>query len=470
MNCLRLFILLIVAVLAGCASNQSSQLAKNKSYTAAETSRTIDLTHPPRDMWDRIRRGFAIPNLNDDLTEQWTNYYASHPEAVHRMSQRAGKYLYFIVDELERRGLPTELALLPFVESAYNPTAYSKAKASGLWQFIPSTGLHYKLQQDSWRDQRRDPVASTYAALDYLSYLYDFQGDWYLALASYNWGEGSVKRAMEKSTNAGQSADYASINMPDETRNYVPKLQAIKNIVANPKKYGINLPNVSNTPYFTTVQKTQTIDVAVAARLAEMSVEDFKALNASFNTPVMLAEHQPTLLLPTDRADIFKANLEAYQGKLSSWQTYQSQRGESYAAIAKKYGISLGQLRAINGLASKSSKAVAQTLLVPAEMGGTGGIQLASLEYPSNDAPSSQVRSQAQPSIKKATVQQRGKDIVVKRRVNARTHTVKSGETLFSLAKRYSTSVDELRKLNNLKSNSLSQGKQLRVPGTNIRG
>lgn len=470
MNCLRLFILLIVAVLAGCASNHGNQPAGHKTYSAAETSRTIDLTHPPRDMWDRIRRGFAIPNLNDDLTEQWTNYYASHPESVYLMSQRAGKYLYFIVDELERRGLPTELALLPFVESAYNPTAYSRAKASGLWQFIPSTGLHYNLKQDSWRDQRRDPIASTHAALDYLSYLYDFQGDWYLALASYNWGEGSVKRALDKNANAGQPADYASINMPDETRNYVPKLQAIKNIVANPKKYGINLPEVSNTPYFTTIQKTPTIDVAVAARLAEMSVEDFKALNASFNTPVMLAEHQPTLLLPTDRADIFKANLEAYQGKLSSWQTYQSQRGESYASIAKKYGISLGQLRAINGLPGKSSKAVAQTLLVPAEMGGTGGIQLASLSYPSNDASAPDSESKARPSLKKATVQQRGKDIVVKRRVNARTHTVKSGETLFSLAKRYNTSVDELRKLNNLKNNSLAKGKQLRVPGTNIRG
>lgn len=470
MNCLRLFILLIVAVLAGCASNQSPQLANHKSYTAAETSRTIDLTHPPRDMWDRIRRGFAIPNLNDDLTEQWTNYYASHPEAVHRMSQRASKYLYFIVDELERRGLPTELALLPFVESAYNPTAYSKAKASGLWQFIPSTGLHYNLQQDSWRDQRRDPVASTHAALDYLSYLYDFQGDWYLALASYNWGEGSVKRALDKNINAGQPADYASINMPDETRNYVPKLQAIKNIVANPKKYGISLPNVSNTPYFTTIQKPQTIDVAVAAQLAEMSVEDFKALNASFNTPVMLAEHQPTLLLPTDRADIFKANLEAYQGKLSAWKTYQPQRGESYASIAKKYGISLSQLRAINGLANKSSTEVAQTLLVPAEMGSTGGIQLASLQYPSRSAPVPQVQPESAPSIQQVTVQQNGENIVVKRRVNVRTHTVKPGETLFSLAKRYNTSVYELRKLNNLKNNNLGQGKLLRVPGTIIRG
>lgn len=462
MNCLRLFILLIVAVLAGCATNtpENPYASSKKSYSAAETSRTIDLTHPPRDMWDRVRRGFAIPNLDNDLTERWTNYYASHPESVLLMSKRAGKYLYHIVDELDRRGLPTELALLPFVESAYNPTAYSRAKASGLWQFIPSTGLHYNLAQDAWRDQRRDPVASTNAALDYLSYLYDFQGDWYLALASYNWGEGSVKRAMEKNASAGIPADYASIRMPEETRNYVPKLQAIKNIIANPKKYGITLPEVSNTPYFTKVEKTDDIDIALAAQLAEMPLDEFKSLNASFNRPIILAEHQTPLLLPTNRVDIFNANLEAYKGKLSSWQTYKSKSGESYVTIAKQYGISVAQLRAINGLSRKSTKAVAQTLLVPAA-GAGGSIQLASLEVPDSTD-----------TAAKSTPSRRGnKDVVVlRRKANVRTHTVKSGDTLFSLAKKYSTSVDALRKLNNLKGNKLARGERLRVPGTNIRG
>jgi membrane-bound lytic murein transglycosylase D len=461
MNCLRLFILLIVAVLAGCASNspENPYAPDKKTYTAAETSRTIDLTHPPRDMWDRIRRGFSIPNLNSDLTERWTDYYASHPESVLLMSKRAGKYLYFIVDELDRRGLPTELALLPFVESAYNPVAYSHAKASGLWQFIPSTGKHYKLEQDWWRDQRRDPIASTNAALDYLSYLYDFQGDWYLALASYNWGEGSVKRAMEKNAAAGIPADYASIRMPDETRNYVPKLQAIKNIIANPKKYGITLPEVSNTPYFTTVKKTPDIDVAVAAELAEMSVEEFKSLNASHNRPIILAEHEPVLLLPTNKVDIFNANLEAYQGKLSTWQTYRSQQGESYAAIAKKHGISLGKLRAANGLGAKQTRALAQTLIVPAA-GHSGGIQLASFQTSET--------SSARPA---PTTRRGNKDVVVLRRpANVRTHTVKPGDTLFALARQYNTSVTELRKLNNLKGDRLSQGKRLRVPGTSIRG
>ncbi|NGM89071.1 transglycosylase SLT domain-containing protein [Parapusillimonas sp. SGNA-6] len=470
MNCLRLFILLIVAVLAGCATNSHKDnpyAHTKKTYTAAETSRTIDLTHPPRDMWDRIRRGFAIPNLNNELTQRWTDYYASHPQSVLLMSQRAGKYLYYIVDELDRRGLPTELALLPFVESAYDPTAYSRAKASGLWQFIPSTGRHYNLEQDWWRDQRRDPIASTNAALDYLAYLYDFQGDWYLALASYNWGEGAVKRAMEKNASAGIPADYVSIRMPDETRNYVPKLQAIKNIIANPKKYGITLPDVSNTPYFTTVQKSTDMDIEVAAKLAEMSVEEFKLLNASYNRPIILAEHNPVLLLPTNRVDIFNANLEAYKGRLSSWQTYRSKKGESYAAIAKQHGITLGQLRQVNGLSARQTRAVAQTLLVPAA-GTTGGIQLASFQPGDDDTRDIAKRSKATPQRRAAAS---SRDVVVlQRKANVRTHTVKKGDTLFSLARQYNTSVDELRKLNNLKGTTLSRGKRLRVPGTSIRG
>lgn len=465
MNCIRLFILLIVAVLAGCAANQSKNpyAHDKKVYSAAETSRTIDLTHPPRDMWDRIRRGFAIPNLESELTQQWTDYYASHPESVLLMSQRAGKYLYHIVDELDRRGLPTELALLPFVESAYNPTALSRAQASGLWQFVPATGRQYKLTQDWWRDQRRDPIASTSAALDYLSYLYDFQGDWHLALASYNWGEGAVKRALEKNAQAGLPTDYVSIKMPDETRNYVPKLQAIKNIVADPGRFGITLPPVSNTPYFTSVKKTQDIDIEVAAKLAEMSMEEFTSLNASYNRPIILAEHEPVLLLPTNRVDIFNANLAAYKGRLASWNVYRTKKGESYAAIAKKHGISLGRLMAANGLSTKQKVASAQTLLVPATgtaPATTGGIQLASFD-PSASAPEA--------TAKRAT--RKNNDVVVlKRQANVRTHTIKGGDTLFSLAKRYNTTVTELRKLNNLKNDKLATGKKLRVPGTGMRG
>lgn len=453
----QLFLTLIVVALAGCASTSpTTESTSKRTYSAADTSRTIDLTHPPHDMWDRIRRGFAIPNLDTDLTEHWTNYYASYPQSVSQMTQRASKYLYHIVDELESRGLPTELALLPFVESAYNPTALSRSKASGLWQFIPSTGRHFNLQQDWWQDERRDPIASTAAALDYLAYLYDFQGDWYLALASYNWGEGSVKRAIAKNTAAGLGADYLSLKMPDETRNYVPKLQAIKNIIADPVKYGLTLPAVSNTPYFTVIRKQRNIDIDVAAQLAEMPVEDFKALNASHNQPVIIAEREPTLLLPADRVSIFNKNLREYRGKLSAWKVHQPKQGETYASIAKQYGVTLTQLRKINGLGKNQTKVTARTVLVPDSTPPQGGIQLASLD--STDA----IRASL------STTEQN--KIAQRRPATSRTHTVVGGDTLYGLAKRYNTSVAELRKLNNLKGDHLARGKQLRVPGTGVRG
>lgn len=503
MNCLRLFIVSIVLVLAGCAT-QPDRHAQNTGLTAADTSRTIDLTHPPRDMWDRIRRGFAVPNLRSELVDYWTQYYAARPESLYVMSQRASKYLYHIVDELDRRGMPSELALLPFVESAYNPTALSRSQASGLWQFIPSTGRHYKLEQDWWRDMRRDPIASTSAALDYLSYLYEFQGDWYLALASYNWGEGAVRRALERNEKKGLPLDYQSLPMPEETRNYVPKLQAIKNIVANPSKYGITLPPISNTPYFTTIRKQRDIDVEVAAELAEMTVDEFRELNPAHNRPVIKVEPEQVILLPADKADIFMANLQAYKGRLSSWTTYRSKQGESFTTIARKFGMPVEQLRAVNGISKRQTKARRPTTLlvtaapkpqtpvratparqtpapaaaettvvataVPAPAAAAsgsvrGGIRPVSLDTGSASA-------DAAPAARNrgaGTGPQR--DIRVLRRDTASvTHTVKRGDTLYSLARRYNTTVDTLRKLNNLKGNKLAVGKRLRIPGSNIRG
>ncbi|WP_368642532.1 transglycosylase SLT domain-containing protein [Castellaniella ginsengisoli] len=466
MNILRLLLPLILVALAGCAANQTTE--QRQAYVAEDTSRTVDLTHPPRDMWDRIRRGFAIPNLRNERVDYWTDYYASHPQSVLLMSQRAGKYLYYIVDELNRRGMPTELALLPFVESAYNPNALSRSKASGLWQFIPSTGLHYKLEQNWWRDQRRDPVASTQAALDYLSYLYDFQGDWYLALASYNWGEGAVKRAIGRAADAGQPTGYTALEMPEETRNYVPKLQAIKNIIARPEKFGITLPNVSNTPYFTTVRKSRDMDIAVAAALAEMPLEDFQALNPSYNRPVILASHQATLHLPLDKVGVFNENLKAYTGRLTSWQVVHPKKGQSLAAIAKAHGITLEQLRQANKLSAKQTRATVATLLIPARESQAGGLMLASYSAPTADStPQAAATGRSSTSIR---IVNRPHAADLRPKPVIRTHTIRRGDTLYSLARRYNTSVDALRKLNNLKGSSLSAGQRLRVPGADVQG
>ena len=482
MNCLRLFVLLIAAALAGCATQPERASTESRPFVAADTSRTIDLTRPANDVWERIRRGFAVPNLNTDLVHHWTQYYAARPESLLIMSQRAGKYLYHIVDELERRGLPSELALLPFVESAFNPTALSRSQASGLWQFIPSTGRHYNLEQDWWRDMRRDPIASTNAALDYLSYLYEFQGDWYLALASYNWGEGSVRRALERNEKQGLPLDYRSLKMPEETRNYVPKLQAFKNIIAEPEKYGITLPPINNSPYFTTVKKKQNIDVNLAAQLAEISVDEFLQLNPAHNRPTIKVDDEAEILLPADKADIFMANLQAYKGQLSSWTTYRSKKGESYAAIAKKFGLPVEQLRDVNGLSSRQTAARTETtLLVPAAPGSTPGLTAPAAPVQPALASAAPQQAGIRPvaldsgnrSATSATpgVGRRGNDVqVVRRNPQAQTHVVKRGDTLFALARRYNTTVDTLRKLNNLKGNNLAIGKRIRVPGSDIRG
>jgi len=408
---------------------------------AIDTGTTLDLTRAPIDAWERIRRGFAIPNLDDELVQKWTNYYAAHPEQIQRMAERARKYLYYVVDEINRRGLPTELALLPFVESAYNPNAYSSAHAAGLWQFIPSTGQHYNLTQDWWRDERRDPVASTGAALDYLEYLLDYQGDWYLALASYNWGEGAVRRAIEQNHKAGKPADYLSLTMPAETRNYVPKLQAIKNIVLEPERYGVTLPTVDDTPYFEIVNKTRTIDVVLAAQFARMPVAEFQALNPAFNRPVILAEHDPKILLPRDRVDLFWANLAKHKGPMASWQTYRAKHGESLAAIAKSHDITLANLRTVNSLPARQTtvQTTARTIALLVPSTPQASKQLAQLRLPGPAA------------------------------LTTRIHTVRAGDTLYALAKRYDSTLQQLRSMNNLRSNLLKVGTRLRVPGSVVR-
>ncbi len=281
-----------------------------QALTDIQMPRPIDLTAPASDVWQRIRNGFAVPNLDSPLVAEKQGLYVARPQQLKIMFERASLYLYYITEQCERRGLPTELALLPFIESAFNPHAMSPARASGLWQFIPSTGRSYGLKQDSVRDERRDILASTGAALDYLTTLYEMYGDWYLALASYNWGEGSVARAIDRNRSQGLPTDYLSLSMPDETRNYVPKLQAIKNIINSPAAFNISLPQLSNEPYFTTVVKPTGLDIKNAAKMADMSIDEFKALNPSFNKPQVRQGEPVTVLVPTSKVDLFLSNLD----------------------------------------------------------------------------------------------------------------------------------------------------------------
>lgn len=329
---------------------------------------TIDLTAGTEDLWERIRYGFAMPDLDSDLVAKQQAYYLNNPQYLERITERSRRYLHHIVEELEKRGMPTEIALLPMVESAFNPMAYSRARASGLWQFIPSTGRNYRLKQDYWIDQRRDVVASTAAALDYLQTIYQMHGDWHLALASYNWGEGAVARAIDKNLAKGLPTDYSSLSMPAETRNYIPKLQALKNIVAHPERYGISLRAIPNKPYFATVDKRGDMDMALAAKLAEMPLDEFMALNPGYKRPVVTG--QAKIVLPADKVETFLANLEEHDKPLINWTSYTLQRGERLEQVAQRYGISEEKLRSVNGL-SERSRMNGRTVLVPsgAELG-----------------------------------------------------------------------------------------------------
>lgn len=319
------------------------------------------------DLWERMRDGFGVPDVESALTAQWQNWYLARPAVLNGILERSRIYLFHIVEELAKRGMPMELALLPMVESGYNPTALSSAQALGLWQFIPSTGKIYKLEQGPDYDARRDVIASTEAALGYLGTLNEMFGDWHLALASYNWGENAVARAIERNKARGMATDYASLVMPDETRNYVPKLMALKRIIANPAAFKLALEPLPNRPYFTTVARAEALDINVTARLAEMKVEELRALNPAHT--VAAGTGKSDMVLPVDRAPIYQANFETYVKQLAALKPanaklgpdklakgglksvpvmHQVKAGETVFAIARKYGTTEAAIKVWN--------------------------------------------------------------------------------------------------------------------------
>lgn len=319
------------------------------------------------DLWARIRQGYGIPDLSNGLVRNQLNWYKARTDYILRTTERASLYLYHVVEELEKRGMPTELALLPFIESAFNPQAISSAKASGMWQFIPSTGRDFNLKQNMFQDERRGVLDSTDAALTYLQKLYDMFGDWQLALAAYNWGEGSVQRAIKKQQAAGLPVDFDSMSylMPKETQNYVPKLQAVKEILSQPELYNISLPKLDNQPYFVAVDKTRDIDVQVAAKLAELTVSEFKELNPQFNRPVITGSADTKILLPADNLEIFKNNLSKWEGPLSSWTAYTVNRNEKIDSLAKRFGVRANVIKSVNHIPGNMLVRAGSTLLIP---------------------------------------------------------------------------------------------------------
>lgn len=375
----------------------------------------------PADLWQRIREGFAMPDLDSPLVARYQARYATRPEHLKTVVERSRRYLFHIVEELERRGMPTELALLPMVESAFDPMAYSRSHASGLWQFIPSTGRNYNLQQNWWFDARRDIVASSSAALDYLNDLYAMFGDWHLALAAYNSGENGLARAIEKNRARGKPTDFSSLRLPRETRNYVPQLQALKNIVAAPARFGVALEPIPNAPYFVTVALTGDIDLQIAARLAEMPVDELVALNPGHNRPVVSASVAPSLVLPADRAEVFVRNLAGHAEPLSSWRTYTVQPGDRLDKLAAAHGITEARLRQVNGIGRRHRVAAGETLLLPVDAGVVASEDLPLFQLPGHAAT--------------------GRTIV---------YRVKQGDTLYAIARAHRVSVAELKRWNDV--------------------
>jgi len=371
-----------------------------------------------QDLWSRIRNGFAMRELDSKLVAKHERWYANHPDYVERMTDRARRYLFYITEEVERRGMPSEIALLPMIESAFNPGAYSVSRASGIWQFIPSTGKKFGMEQNWWYDGRRDVINATNGALDYLQKLHDMFGDWELALAAYNCGEGAVQRAQAHNRKRGLQVNYASLKLLKETRNYVPKLMAIKNIIADPARFALALPEIRNEPYFAAVVTTKHIDVKLAAQLAEISEEEFNALNPAHNRPVILQDNTDLILLPIHKMETFRANLESYDKPLVSWQSYQPKKGERLDKLAPRFGMSVENLKLVNGISRHGNISNGQTLLVP-------------VNDEENETEFEAFNMHLSDDHGRAT-----------------RHRVRKGETLSHIARRYRVSVSKLRQWN----------------------
>lgn len=433
------FLTLWLVVLVGCQtttgpvghSTATKTLPAPSAAGSADTTQTIkprwripQRVDEPRTLWTRIRDGFLLdPAVEDNpRVDQQRLYFASQPRYFEITSKRAQRYLHYVVEELDKRNMPLELALLPFVESGYNPMAYSTSHAAGIWQFIPSTGRVFALRQDDWYDGRRDITASTTAALDYLSKLNDmFEGDWLLAVAAYNCGEGCVGRAVKRNQGLRLPADYWNLQLPQETMNYVPKLLALAQIINSPEQYGTVLPSLDDAPYFAQITIKRPLDLVKAAELASISTDEMKYLNPAFKQRVATPNGPYQLLIPVKQAEQFSSALALLpESERVSFTRYTVRRGDTLSQIARRHNLSVGMLRQANEMQGSLIN-VGQTLIVP-------------------HGPSTQLASANVPE--------------------KRTYTVKSGDSLYSIARRFNVEIKQLRAWNGVDTH-LRPGQQL---------
>ena len=453
-------------------------------------------------LWNRIRAGLQLPELDSPLIQTHIDWYSKRPDYVARMLDRSRLYLYHIVEEVQKRGMPMEIALLPMIESAYNPQAYSRSHAAGMWQFIPSTGKNFGLKQNPWYDGRRDVTAATQAALDYLQKLYLDFGSWELALAAYNCGEGCVSRAIQKNAARGLSTDYLSLPLPPETRHYVPKLMAVRQLVLDPQSFGVELNDIPNEPYFTQVSlNTGAMDVSSAARLAGMSVEEFLSLNPAFPRKLIKSGSEVSVLVPVSNAEIFQANLD--KGEWDSWQPVTARKGMTAAQIAEQFGTTPERIAEHNQLHLRNGRLVKdQVILAPINNAAESDVETASWQQAVADAREADSTPAKYYVVSKAATLQQlarklhvssanlkrwnklkssrlkiGQRLIVQPAGTGKTaskiassgkkpstrYTVRRGDTLYSIASRFNVSVSELKDWNKLRSASLQAGHKLTI-------
>jgi len=337
------------------------------AYTVPETS----------DLWEQLRREFQLPEQDNKLIRIQRNWYIKHPAYIQRVTERAERYGWHIQQQLKQRNMPAEIALLPIVESAYDPFAYSHGRAAGLWQFVPGTGKRFGLKQDWWYDGRRDILDSTAAALDYLQYLNKrFKGDWLLALAAYNSGEGTVSKAQRQNRKKGKPVGFWDLDLPKETRDYVPKLIALKQLVEAPASYRIKLGAVPNRPYFEVVETGAQIDLAVAADLSGIELDTLYRLNPGFNQWATSPDGPHHLLIPVDQADTFRrAVAKLPPEKRIQWVRHKVKKGETLSQLSRHYHTTVAALKTTNDL-NNSSIRVGRYLMVPVSSQGQDSYRL----------------------------------------------------------------------------------------------
>jgi membrane-bound lytic murein transglycosylase D len=470
------FIAASALLLSGC---QSSDLHTNDSQASNAKDNTKALNSPTKFartnvmansqdatyVWDRIRLSMAMPIPNQALVNQYRDWFIRHPQHLELISQRARPFLYLIVEELEKRDLPIELALLPIVESSFNPLAYSSAAASGLWQFTSPMASHFGLDMNWWYDGRRDVPAATTAALDMLAYLYKKTDNWLYALAAYNCGEGRLRNAIRENESRGLSTDFWSLNLPKETRQYVPQLLALADVIKKADEYGINLNQIPNRPLVEVIDVGSQIDLAVAAELAQMPIERLQKLNPGFNRWTTSPDGPHQLIIPVGKANGFKQALA--ETKISDrvqWFKYTIRAGDNLSAIAKRHQTSTSLIKSMNDI--QGDRIIAGNFLYMPNP----AIQIAAAKVSLAKVPSSQRVKAASEFINHSQQTDLAKTLAsesVQQSKSAEktvSHTVKYGDTLWSLARAYQVSVEQIVSWNNMTDkDKLSEGKTLKL-------